>query len=286
MQDRRVTENCKFVTLDSGLQLPYCEFGEENDEVIVAGAFYFMTFNTFLKELAKKYRVIGVIMRNKRDGEAGLEYEKDGTVNWIRQWGRDIYQATQKLGIEKFHYVGKCHGAAPGWALIKEHPEVLLSLSSLSLTLHSCKQDKNDWVDQMTTDPQFMLKAVKKHKMLPLKAQEAQIVGVNLNAMDTSKESGSGDSLYYGSHPEAVFDSLEEVNEFIPTIKTPVFQLFGTDDMLYHDFKTANEASIYAIPGVRTVFLQGERHFPELDYPILFAKEIEFFIERTKMPYA
>lgn len=278
MENRLVAENCKAVTLDNGREMIYCEFGEENEEVIVTGAFYFHTFNKFLKELAKKYRVVGFVMRTSGDGEI---FDKDGDVNWTRQWGEEIYQATQKLGLEKFHFVGKCHGIMPGWYMMKEHPEVLLSMSSISQSLHAYEQDKDDWTaKQKELGPKFMLQALKRHDLLPEKVKEAQLVQstgtVGANPVDPKVG-------YYGSHAEEICDSYEEVKEFIKTIKTPVLHLYPTDDILYWDFKTANEAAMYEVPGAKTVLLQGERHLLEMDIPKLMAREVMFFIEGTKL---
>ena len=280
MESRYVAENCKAVTLDNGREMLYCEFGEENEEVIVSGAFYFHTFNKFLKELAKKYHVYGFVMRTSGEGEF---FDKDGDVNWVRQWGEEIYQATQKLGLKDFHYVGKCHGIMPGWYMMKEHPEVLLSMSSISQSIHICEQDEDQWSElQKTEGPKFMLRALKKHNLLAEKVKEAQLVQTTGTVGENPVSPKVG---YYGSHAEAVCDSYEEVKEFIKTIKTPVLHIYPTEDILYNDFKTANEAAMYLVPGARTVLLQGERHLMEMDMPKRLAREVDFFIEGTKLEY-
>ena len=43
--------------------------------------------------------------------------------------------------------------------------------------------------------------------------------------------------------------------------------MFGTEDILYHDFYKANIEGMHLIPGVRTVLLQGEKHLLEMDMP-------------------
>lgn len=282
MGDKRVAENCKFLTLDNGTELPYCEFGEENEEVIVTGAFYFITFNAFLKALAKKYHVYGFIMRMSADGNE-TEFNEEGTVNWARQWGKEVYEATQKLNLTKYNFVGKCHGVIPGWYIMKEHQEALLSLSSISQALHLSEQDSDQWFElQKKEGPQFALRTLKKHKLLPLKVEEAKTVGSTGTVGDMKVDPKMG---YYGSHAEAVFNSYEEVKEFYPTIKTPVLHLFATEDVLYWDFKTSNDAAMHQIPGSRSVLLQGERHLLEMDIPNRLAREVDFFIEGTKLAY-
>lgn len=281
-EDKRVAENCKKVTLDNGTVIPYCEFGEENEEVIITGAIYFITFNEFLKELAKKYHVYGFIMRI---GENGTETEKnpDGTVNWTRQWGLEIYEAAKKAGLKKYHFVGKCHGAMPGWYLMAEHPEVLLSMSSISASLHACPPDSDQWTERQKTDgPKFALNAMKKKSNLPKKVAEAKTVG---NTGFQGSEALAA-MAKYGSHSEEVFyGDYDKVKEFIKTIKVPTLHLFASDDLLYYDFKSSNEYAMYNIPGGRFVMLQGERHLMEMDMPKRLAHQVEYFLEDVKDPY-
>lgn len=274
-----IAENPHYITLDSGIQQAYIEFGEENEEVIVTGAFYFHTFNVLLKELAKKYHVIGVLCRM---GGEGTELNADGSVNWARQWGKEIYKVTQKLGIEKFHFMGKCHGVIPGWYILKEHPDALLSLSSLSQSMHMAEQDSNQWFElQKEEGPLFSLRTLRKKERLALKAAEAKLAGTTGTVGAQAADASIG---YYGSHAEAIFDSPNEVKAFVDNIQTPVLMIFATDDVLYWDFKTANEMAIYQTPRARTVILQGERHLFETDIPIRLAREIDFFIQGTKLP--
>ena len=51
------------------------------------------------------------------------ELEKDATKNWTNQWGRDVYNFALEMGINKFHYIGKCQGTLPGWWLIQNIPK-------------------------------------------------------------------------------------------------------------------------------------------------------------------
>lgn len=278
--DPRVAENCKKVTLDNGIDIPYCEFGEENEDIIITGAVYFITYNEFLKELAKKYHVYGFIMR--LDGE-GDEKNPDGSINWTRQWGKDIYEAAKKLGLNRYHYVGKCHSAMPGWYIIKEHPDCLLSMTSISASLHAFPPDADQWTERQKADgPKFALNSMKKKQNLPKKVAEAKTVG-NTGFQGSQALSNMAK---YGSHSEEVlFGDYAAVKEFIATIKTPVCHIFASDDILYYDFKSSNEYAMYHTPGAKFVMLQGEKHLMEMDMPVLLAREVCFFIEGTTLKY-
>ena len=257
MLDSRVEKNGKTITLDNGVELLYCEFGKENQEVLISGAFYFITFNPFLEELAKKYHVYGVVMRP--NGKT-TEHNEDGTVNWSRQWGEDIYQFAKAIGLESFHYAGKCHGTNPGWYLLKEHPEMVRTLASISMLPHVFEQDQDQWNSlQAQEGPSFMRQVLVKQELLPAKIADVQTVG-GLADIDPQM-------AVYGSHPEKIFASYEETRAFLRAVQKPILLMFGTEDILYHDFYKANIEGMHLIPGVRTVLLQGEKHLLEMDMP-------------------
>jgi len=286
--DKRIGENGKYVMLDNGMRLSYCEFGEENEEVIVTGAVYYHTFLPFMKELAKKYHIYGVVMRLGDDCEVpefNTQFNADGSVNWARQWGEDVYQFTRAIGLEKFHYVGKCHGALPGWYLQKEHPDTLLSLSSLNITLHAFERESNRWYELQEEEAnEFMLRGLKKHHLLGLKGQEAMLVGFT-PGVSTAGVPGMSSMKEVGFNPEVIYDSFDEVKEQIKTMETPVLQILVTDDPLYWDYKNSNDYAVDNMRGARSVILQGERHLTEMDMPKLLAREVVFFIEGTKLPF-
>jgi len=76
------------VTLDNGAELTYCELGQDHQEILVTTAFYFHTFMPVVEELAKRFHVYALIMRF--DGPTD-QLNADGTTNWARQWGKDLY---------------------------------------------------------------------------------------------------------------------------------------------------------------------------------------------------
>ena len=278
-EDPRCADNCHAVTLDNGVDLPYVEFGEENEEVIVSGAAYFITFNTFLKDLAKDYHVYGFIMRSGHtdEGVPAEIYDEEGDIHWTRQWGKDIYEATQKLGLKQFNYVGKCHGVMPGYWLLRNHPETLLSLVSISQSMHAVPADSDMWNKlQKEEGPNFSLRTMRKKEGLALKAKEVQTIGLNIGRQDPKDN-------YWGSHAEAVCDSPEEVQELLLNNTVPMFYMFATDDILYNDFHTANVWAMENTAHSRSVILQGERHLFEMDIPHKMAWETLRFLEWTKL---
>lgn len=277
MEANKVSENCKAVVLPNGVELTYCEFGEEHSEVVISGAFYFHTFTPVLEELAKRYHVYGVVMRFA--GKA-TELNEDGSTHWGRQWGEDIYQFAKALGIEKFHYVGKCHGTNPGWFMVKNHAEMILSFCSFYLVPHLLPQNSNLWVE--IPAKQGLIAHVKatmrKEESFPIKMAELQTIGKSGTDTDVDKISAR-----YASCPEQYWDSKEECEEFIRNMDIPLCLCFGTDDILFQDYYDSNIKVMLEAKRARTVIIQGERHLMEIDCPARVAREMAFFIEESKM---
>lgn len=280
MESNKIPKNCKSITLSSGLEITYCEFGEENSEIVVAGAFYFHTFTPVLEELAKKYHVYGVVMRITGEG---TEFNADGSINWGRQWGKEIYEFVQAMNIKKFHYVGKCHGANPGWYFIKEHPEMLDTFTSFYMAPHLCPRNSMQWIEvPKELGPMGLLqRSIRKQENVPLKLAEVQTLSVN-GGPEAGEASGAGS---YGDAPELMWNSLEECEQTLVNIKTPVLFVFGTDDILFHDYYDSNLKAIQTVPNAKTVILQGERHLMEMDCPDRMASEVMFFIDESRKNY-
>lgn len=283
MEANKVSKNGRSVVLDNGLEVTYCEFGEENKEVVLSGALYFHTFTPVLEELAKRYHVYGVVMRT---GGEGTELNADGSVNWGRQWGWEMAEFAKAMGIEKFHYVGKCHGTIPGWYMIKEHPEMLETFCSFYMAPHLCPRNSRQWIEIPKAEgPMGMLKrTMRKQENIPLKIAEVQTLGVSAAG---GPEVGAPEleSGKYGDAPELIWNSSEDCERDMKNIKTPVLFVFGTEDILFHDYYDSNLKAMQIIPRAKTVLLQGERHLMEMDCPDRMASEAFFFIDESKKNY-
>ena len=114
MEAYKIKGPAKSIILPNGAEITYAERGEQHEVVAICGAFYHNTFMPVVEGLAQRYHVYAVVMRF--DGVTDQK-NPDGTTHWGNQWGKDIYDFAQALGIQKFHYIGKCHGTIPGWYL-------------------------------------------------------------------------------------------------------------------------------------------------------------------------
>lgn len=269
MEANKIQGEAKSIVLDNGAEITYCERGEQNQEVIVCGAFYIHTFMPVIEELAKKYHVYGVIMRF--DGPCD-ELMADGKVNWSRQWGKDVYDFACKMGLEKFTYFGKCHGTIPGWYLVKEHPEMLKCFGSFFLAPHVKPQVSNLWFEMLAEGPQKMMSVAmrKPEQGLPKKMAELQSIGPNVNSPAVPE---------FGSAAEKVWDSVEDCDEALRHMTVPVCYCFGTKDPIFRDHYDSNIYAMENTLGARSIILQGECHLMEIDCPDRIADEMMKFME-------
>ncbi len=272
MENWKVAKNCKSLTTEDGIELTYCEFGEENEEVVISFAFYHHTWLPVEEMLGKKYHVYGVVQRFG-DGE-GTVFEEDGTINWSKQWGDDLYKFAKALGIESFHYIGKCHGSTPGWYMMKYHPEMLKSFCSFYLAPHTTEKNGNEWD---TNDPTIIAKAMRKLQT-GMEKKKAELASLSQGPAEYGKTPPAFD--YILGH--GLWESKEECKAFLENNSKPVCYMFGTDDLLFRDWKDSNMAAVFGTKRARTIFLQGERHLMELDCPQRIAREAEFFFEDSK----
>lgn len=127
IESKKVKGKAKSVVLPNGREVTYCERGENNPEVLITGAFYFHTFMPVVEYMAERYHVYGIVMAVS--GES-LCKDTEGNTHWGNTWGEDLYGFVKALGIEKFHYLGKCHGVVPGWWMVRHHPEMLTDFCS------------------------------------------------------------------------------------------------------------------------------------------------------------
>ena len=276
MEKNKIRGEAKSLILDSGIELTYCECGEKNSEIIITGAFSFHTFMPVIEKLAEKFHVYGVIMRF--DGES-TEKNSDGSTNWSRQWGSDVYNFAKKLNLSKFHYVGKCHGTVPGWYLVKNYPEMLQSFSSFFLAPHTKNQNSNQWFELLAKkDLTAMMSAALRKPETGTTKKMAEMATVGeVDATIIPK--------YAANFTENIWSSNEECIEFLKKNEIPIEYLFGSEDLFFQDHFDSNIFAIMNTKNARTVILGGERHLMEIDCPERVANEVLNFIEESKKNY-
>jgi pimeloyl-ACP methyl ester carboxylesterase len=146
------------------------------------------------------------------------------------------------------------------------------------LAPHLCKQNSNQWFDLKKEGPISLLsRAMKKQELIPIKLEE-------LNTLGSDKMSTPGIEEYVAA-PEKIWDSIEECEETLKNVTTPVCLMFGTDDILFLDHFDSNIKALMTIQGCKCIILQGERHLMEIDCPDRVVSEACFFIDESRKNY-
>lgn len=273
MEANKILGEAKSLKLDNGAEITYCERGENNKEVIVTGGFYFITFMPVLEALAKYYHVYGVVMRF--DGVTD-QLNPDGSIHWGKQWGKDIYDFTRKIGLEKFHYFGKCHGTIPGWWLYKNHPECMIDFCSFFLAPHLKPDNSHTWVNLLEGhDLTKMMHAALRfpEEGLPKKMAEMKQLGGD----------ATNPAIFeYASEPQKLWDSPEECEADLKAGKLPIGYMFGSEDPLMADYYDSNMYAWKITKGCHFTIINGEKHLMEIDCPERVAYEALAFIDQAR----
>jgi pimeloyl-ACP methyl ester carboxylesterase len=250
-----------------GVEISYVEFGQENEEVLIMGGYYFITFVPMLKALAKKYHVFGVVMRLD-DKQPVSERAGDGLPNWKKQWVIDFYEFIKAIGITKFTYLGKCHGTFPFWDLMEQHGDmvttaILLSPVSGGPTAAFLAQQRLMMTDSIKA---FVEQIVRKPENIEKKIQEMMSVDSRAIGITPHQFGLEGKS---DGEMKAIFQS----------IKIPVLIISASEDSML-DF--AFLQLLYSnIKGCKVVLFEGEKHLFEMDIPEKIADEVFLFVDQV-----
>lgn len=276
MEANKVSYGAKSVIVEGGAELTYCELGQEHKDVLITGAFYFHTFMPVVEKLAERYHVYAVVMRF--DGKVD-QLNADGTTNWARQWGIDVYRFAKQMGIEKFRYIGKCHGTLPGWYMVKEHPEMIEAFASFFLAPHVLGQTSNTWFEMAYADDMsaMMAAALRKPKSgVKKKMAEVAALGETLDISEFDE---------YAARPEKIWDSIDDLKETMLNVEVPIGYLFANEDPVFNDYYDSNIWAIMNTRRARTVILNGEKHLMEMDSPDRVVNEAFKFFDEAVIDY-
>lgn len=275
MEINKIKGEAKNLMLKNGTEITYCERGAEHTEVVITAAFYFHTFMPVVEALAERYHVYGIVMPVSGEKEPT---DADGDIFWGDIWGSQVYEFAKQKGIERFHYVGKCHGTIPGWWLVKNHPEVLIDFCSFYMAPHLKPQSANQWVELMNRKKPvtLMLKAMRKKRGIFKKIAEVASLGSAAKELDAAVGK-------YASSPQLLWESNEACENDLRKLSVPVYYMFGSEDILYRDHYESNQYVKEITRDCKFKILPGEYHLMELDCPDRVAQEVFEFIDEVKM---
>ena len=115
------------VEVEKGIEIAYEELGS-GDKYIIS---YMMDFPPICSTRAMAdngYHVF--LLTNRGIGESTHLFEDYGNY-WFEKFADDVVHFADKMGIDKFVYMGCSHGAGTGWHVALKYPDRLTALVAM-----------------------------------------------------------------------------------------------------------------------------------------------------------
>lgn len=185
----------------------------------------------------------------------------------IEDFGRNILEAMDRLGIGQAHLVGNSIGALIALEIAAGHPERVrrLVLVGCPAWTPAEKQER-----QALTAPSFDEKGYPKPRAMSdisltfAKPNQALLDWVNANRAQAG--------LWVKRGMEAVLKY--DVFPKLGLVKAPTLVVWGEIDQL----KSGDQALVSGIKGVQSVTLKDAGHLPQMDGPAAFSKAVLDFL--------
>ena len=160
---------------------------------------------------------------------------------------------------------------------MKNHPEMLIDFGSFYMAPHLKPQNSNVWFDTQHHKGPWALMSVAMRKKSGLFKKMLELA-----SLGSARKDMDGGALKY-AFPETLWDNLEECEKDMRKVNVPVYFMFGSEDVLFHDHYDSNMYAKEIVPGCKFKVLEGERHLMELDNPKrVVSEELEFIDEVRK----
>ena len=126
-----------FIETEDGIRLHYEEFGTGERAVLSAQAGLFYPKGAQQALAARGYHVYCMTLR----GFAPSCYvEEDYGEAWYDRFAGDVICLADRLGLDKFFYMGASHGAGVGWHLLWRYPERIRAFIAMVPGPHSLQE--------------------------------------------------------------------------------------------------------------------------------------------------
>lgn len=125
-----------FVEINKDITLSYEEFGEGDNIILSAQVgFYHPGMQDYMAKLG--YHVYCITLR----GFAPSSYvTEDYGEEWYNVFADDVAAFADKMGIQKFIYMGASHGAGVGWHIMLRHADRVKAFIAVVAGPHSLKE--------------------------------------------------------------------------------------------------------------------------------------------------
>lgn len=213
-----------YVVTEDGLRLYYEEYGT-GDRVIISAQVGFYPKGSQQTMAEKGYHVYCLTLR----GFAPSDYvTEDYGDAWYDKFADDVVCLADKLGVDKFVYMGASHGAGLGWHLNLRHPERVKAFLAMVPGPHSLAEGVMSYRQMMMqgiidAPPPFNPPIDGDEEREKRRKVREEWIKAQLEADPREK------AVDYG-RPLMRLGSEEKLCEALKTINTPTLIIGGVDD--------------------------------------------------------
>lgn len=262
-----------FVEINKDITLSYEEFGEGDNVILSAQVgFYHPGMQDYMAKLG--YHVYCITLR----GFAPSSYvTEDYGEEWYNVFADDVAAFADKMGIQKFIYMGASHGAGVGWHIMLRHADRVKAFIAVVAGPHSLKEGTMSYRQMLE---QGIIKEVPPFNPPidndPLRERRrsvrAEHISHNPPADPREQAIDYGRPLMYLKTEEKLCDALR-------TIETPTLLIGGTKDPISKTELMMRTAE--CLPHCKLVIYSNCGHDIDTDLIEEVSDEADRFIKTT-----
>lgn len=239
------------IEVDDGIELYYEDLGS-GDKYMLSLMMDFPPECTTRALAEHGYHVLCIT--NRGIGKSTHVHENYGT-EWFNIFADDVVKVADKLGIDKFTYIGCSHGAGTGWHLALRHPERLIAFIDMVGGPHNI--DEGAWSfrtmgDKVPVRKSFDPETFEDEAVMRRRARNAPFYEEQ-RANVTPEEK----ALDY-KRPLLGLGTEARVQEALKTIQIPMLMLGGMEDPISRPDLMIRTAQ--CVPHCKLVMYSGFGH--------------------------
>lgn len=239
------------IEVDDGVELYYEDLGS-GDKYMLSLMMDFPPECTTRALAEQGYHVLCIT--NRGIGKSTHVHENYGT-KWFDIFADDVVKVADKLGIDKFTYIGCSHGAGTGWHIALRHPERLNAFIAMVGGPHN--NDEGTWSFRTMGD-----KAPIRKSPDPAEYEDEAIVRrIQRNApyyKELRENVTPEEKALDYKRPLLDLGSEANVQEFLKTIQVPMLMLGGMEDSISRPDLMMRTAA--CVPHCKLVMYSGLGH--------------------------
>ncbi|MCQ2457917.1 MAG: alpha/beta fold hydrolase [Clostridia bacterium] len=256
-----------------GISLYYEEYGS-GDRVILSAQMGFYHRSVMQKMAENGYHVYCITLRGFHPSSPA---DTDYGENWYDVFASDVIAFADRMGIDRFSYMGASHGAGTGWHLMLQAQERVDAFIAMVPGPHSLKEGTMSWRQMaeqgvIQNPPPFDLPVDNDPAREERRVYRDEWISGNPRPTDEERK------IDYG-RPLMRMKTEEKLREALKTVLTPVLIIGGTDDPISTPelmIRTAN-----SLPHCKLVIYSNCGHNIDTDLIEEVADEADRFIRNA-----